>query len=224
VIKFVSTGGVLSETAAGTGQQFFDDEQQAIVDTAHSLGRRVAAHAHNADGINAALRAGVDSIEHGTFLNKESVKLFKKTGAYLVPTLLAGATVSEIASKPDGFFTAAVRDKALRVGPQLIETTRFAHSAGIPIAIGTDSYVSEHGENGREFELLVEAGLTPTEAIFTATIAGADNLGQSKFLGTIEAGKHADIIAVDGDPSANVSELRDIDFVMKAGVVYKAME
>ena len=220
-IKFVSTGGVLSETAAGTGQQFFDDEQEAIVETAHSLGRKVTAHAHNADGINASLRAGVDSIEHGTFANDESIRLFKSTGAYLVPTILAGITVAEIAGSENSFFAKAVRDKAMRVGPQLIENTRRAHRSGVRLAFGTDSYVSQHGENAREFGLLVEAGLTPIEAIVTATVNGADNLGQSDTLGTLESGKHADLIAVDGDPTADVDVLLDVDFVMKAGVVYK---
>ncbi|MEM9531360.1 MAG: amidohydrolase family protein [Pseudomonadota bacterium] len=220
-IKYVSTGGVLSDTAAGTGQQFFDDEQNAIVQTAHSLGRRVTAHAHNADGINAALRAGVDSIEHGTFANAESIRLFKQTGAYLVPTILAGATVAEIARDADSFFAPAVRAKALRVGPQLIENVGLLHRNGVRIAFGTDSYVSQHGDNAREFSLLVEAGLTPLEAIVTATVHGADNLGKSDVLGTLEAGKYADLIAVSGDPTVNVEELRDVVFVMKQGVVYK---
>lgn len=221
-IKFVSTGGVLSETAAGTGKQFFDDELQAIIDTAHSLGRKVTAHAHNADGISAALRLGVDSIEHGTFADKESLRLFRKTGAYLVPTILAGVTVSEIADDENSFFASAVRAKARRVGPQLIESVRIAHKAGIKIAFGTDSYVSNHGLNAREFELLVQAGLTPTEAIQTATVNGADNLGLSDRLGSVEAGKYGDLIAVDGDPTVNVSELLDVDFVMKDGIVYKS--
>ena len=221
-IKFVSTGGVLSETAAGTGKQFFDDELQAIIDTAHSLGRKVTAHAHNADGISAALRLGVDSIEHGTFADKESLNLFRKTGAYLVPTILAGMTVSEIADDENSFFAPAVRAKAKRVGPQLIESVRIANEAGVKIAFGTDSYVSNHGQNAREFELLVQAGMTPTEAIQTATVNGADNLGQSDALGSIEVGKYGDLIAVDGDPTANVSELLDVDFVMKEGVVYKS--
>ena len=221
LIKFVSTGGVLSETEAGTGKQFFDDEIKAIIDTAHSLGRKVAAHAHDTDGIKAALRAGADSIEHGTFADKESFRLFKETGAYLIPTVLAGVTVSEIADDENSFFAPSVRAKAKRVGPQLIETVRIAHEAGVKIAFGTDSYVSNHGENAREFELLVRAGMTAVEAIKTATVNGADNLGKSDVLGTIEVGKLGDLVAVDGDPVENISELLDIDFVMKEGVVYK---
>ena len=220
-IKFVATGGVLSETAAGTGQQFFYDEVKAIVDTAHALGRKVTAHAHDADGINAALRAGVDSIEHGTFSDKESLRLFKKTGAYFIPTLLAGATVSDIAADENSFFVQSVRDKAKKVGPKMIDTLSLAYKKGIKIAFGTDSYVSKHGVNAREFELLVEAGLSPTEAIKTATVYGADNLGKSKSLGTIENGKYADIVAVYGDPTKDIKELMDIDFVMKEGIVYK---
>jgi len=220
-IKFVATGGVLSEVAAGTGQQFFNDEIQAIVDTAHSLGRKVTAHAHNADGINAALRAGVDSIEHGTFADEESLALFEKTGAYLIPTLLAGATVSEIATSKQSFFAPSVNEKALKVGPKLIETLRIAHDRGIKIAFGTDSYVSKHGINAREFQLLVEAGLTPVEAIKTATVYGADNLGKSDELGTIESGKFADIIALNRDPSKDISALKEVDFVMKEGRVFK---
>ncbi|NNL90568.1 MAG: amidohydrolase family protein, partial [Marinicaulis sp.] len=145
-IKLVSTGGVLSETAAGTGQQFFDDELEAIMDTAHAMGRKVTAHAHGADGINAALRAGVDSIEHGTFADNESFRLFKRNDAYLVPTVLAGVTVAEIASDPDSFFAPAVRDKAKLVGPQILEMTRRAHAAGVKIAFGTDTGVSKHGD------------------------------------------------------------------------------
>ena len=220
-IKFVATGGVLSETAAGTGQQFFNDEVKAIIDTAHQLGRKVTAHAHNAVGINAALRAGVDSIEHGTFSDKESLDLFKKTGAYFIPTLLAGATVSDIAADENSFFVQSVRDKAKEVGPQMIDTLSLVYKKGIKIAFGTDSYVSKHGLNATEFGLLVQAGLSPTEAIKTATIYGADNLGKSDVLGSIEAGKFADIVAVHGDPTKDITELMDIDFVMKEGVVYK---
>ena len=222
-IKLVATGGVLSETAAGTGQQFFDDELKAIIDTSHALGRKVTAHAHGTDGINAALRAGVDSIEHATFADKESFRLFRQTGAYLVPTLLAGVSVTEISNDSNSFFPASVRHKALQVGPRMIENVRRAHKAGVKIAFGTDSYVSNHGLNAREFELLVTAGLTPLEAIKTATVNGADNLGKSKILGSLEVGKYADLIAVDEDPSINISALRNVDFVMKEGKVFKGI-
>lgn len=220
-IKLVSTGGVLSETAAGTGQQFFADELKAIMDTAHALGRKVTAHAHGVDGINAALEAGVDSIEHGTFSDQSSFRLFKKTGAYLVPTILAGVTVAEIAASDNSWFPASIRAKASQVGPESLGTTRRAHAAGVKIAFGTDTGVSLHGKNAREFLLLVEAGLTPTEAIRTATVHGADNLGMSDKLGTVEVGKFGDLIAVDGDPTKDVAELLDVDFVMREGVSYK---
>ena len=220
-IKLVSTGGVLSETAAGTGQQFFEDELEAIMNAAHAMGRKVTAHAHGADGVNAALRAGVDSIEHGTFANDESFRLFRRTGAYLVPTILAGVTVAEIADDPDSFFAPAVREKAKQVGPQILDMTRRAHAAGVKIAFGTDTGVSPHGENAREFALLVEAGMTPMEAIRSATVVAAEHLGQFDNFGSLAPGKHADIIAVDGDPLSDVTELEDVDFVMKEGVVYK---
>ncbi len=217
-IKLVSTGGVLSETDAGTDQAFFDDELTAIMDTGHLLGRRVAAHAHGAAGINAALRAGVDSIEHGTYANEESFRLFKRNGAYLVPTILAGVTVSELAAPDDTFMAPPIRAKALAVGPELLEMVRRAHRAGVKIAFGTDSGVSAHGDNAREFELLVDAGLTPEEALITATVHGADNMAMSDALGTLEPGKYGDLIAVDGDPLADISVLRNVAFVMKGGV------
>ncbi len=221
-IKLVSTGGVLSETAAGTGQQFFDDELKAIMDTAHAMGRKVTAHAHGADGVNAALRAGVDSIEHGTFSNNESFRLFKRNDAYLVPTILAGVTVAELADDPDSFLPPPVRAKAKQVGPQILDMTRAAHAAGVKIAFGTDTGVSKHGDNARELSLLVQAGMTPMEAIRSATVIAAEHLGHYDKFGSIETGKFADIIAVDGDPLEDVAELEDVDFVMKEGVAYKA--
>lgn len=222
-IKLVATGGVLSETAAGTGQQFFDDELEAIIATAHSMGRKVTAHAHGADGIEAALRAGVDSIEHGTYATDATFRLFRRTGAYLVPTIIAGVTVAEYASAPDSFMPPSIKEKALQVGPQILDMTRRAHAAGVKIAFGTDSGVGPHGTNPREFQLLVEAGLTPEEAIVAATVNAADHLGMSDRLGAIEVGKFGDLIAVDGDPLADINELMDVDFVMKEGVAYKGV-
>ncbi len=220
-IKLTATGGVLSETEAGTGQQFYEDELKAIMDTAHSLGRRTAAHAHGADGVNSALRAGVDSIEHGTYSTEESFRLFKRNGAFLVPTILAGVTVMKMAEPDDTFMPPPIRAKALAVGPQMMDMVRRAHKAGVKIAFGTDSGVSRHGDNAREFGLLVEAGMTPMEAIHAATINGAANLGKTDVLGTIEPGKYGDLVAVEGDPLSDISALEDIDFVMKEGVVYK---
>ncbi len=220
-IKLTATGGVLSNTAAGLEQQFLPDELAAIVDSAHLMGRRVTAHAHGLKGVNAALQAGVDSIEHGTYLDDESVRLFKKSGAYLVPTLLAGATVSAWADDPNSYLLPPQRAKAREAGPRMLGMARRAHRGGVKIAFGTDTGVSKHGENAKEFQLLVDAGLTPTEAIRAATVSGAANLGQSANLGTVEPGKFGDLVAVRGDPAADVSELLDIDFVMKEGVVYK---
>lgn len=220
-IKLTATAGVLSNTAAGLEQQFFDDELKAIMDSAHAMGRKVTAHAHGVNGINAALRAGVDSIEHGTYLDNESIRLFKRTGAYLVPTLLAGATVVEWAEDPDSFLLPPQRAKALQVGPVMHDMAKRAHEGGVKIAFGTDTGVSKHGENAREFALLVSAGMTPMEAIRAATVAGADNLGKSDVLGSIAPGKYGDLVAVEGDPLSDVTELEDIDFVMKEGVVYK---
>lgn len=220
-IKLTATAGVLSNTAAGLEQQFFDDELKAIMDSAHAMGRKVTAHAHGVNGINAALRAGVDSIEHGTYLDNESIRLFRRTGAYLVPTLLAGATVVEWAEDPDSFLLPPQRAKALQVGPVMHDMAKRAHEGGVKIAFGTDTGVSKHGENAREFALLVSAGMTPMEAIRAATVAGADNLGKSDVLGSIAPGKYGDLVAVEGDPLSDITELEDIDFVMKEGVVYK---
>lgn len=221
-IKFVATGGVLTDTETGTGKQFFDDEFQAIISTAKMLGRRTTAHAHGADGIKSALSAGVDSIEHGTFMDDEAMEMMLRTNTVYVPTTLAGTTVAEEAQKgtsmPD-----AVRKKALEVGPQILQTLSRAHEAGIRIAFGTDSGVSPHGQNAREFSLMTEAGLSPMEAICAATVDAARHIGQVNKLGTIEAGKAADVIAVRLDPLGNIDALRDVAFVMKGGSVFKEL-
>jgi imidazolonepropionase-like amidohydrolase len=221
LIKIVATGAVLSDAAEGLGQQFTDEEMRAIVATAHALGRRVTAHAHGADGINAALRAGVDSIEHGTFLDEESIKLFRARGAYLIPTLLAGATVSEWGADPHTFLSPAARAKALEVGPKMLAMGRRAHAAGLKVAFGTDASVAPHGTNAREFSLMVQAGFSPLEAIRAATVAGADHLGLSGEIGTLAPRKAADLVAVAGDPLQDITLLEHVRFVMKGGVVYR---
>lgn len=222
IIKITATGGVLSNTAAGLGQQFSDPELTAIVDSAHRMGRQVTAHAHGVDGINAFLRAGGDSIEHGAYLDDQSIRLFKSNGAWLIPTLLAGDFVARIASGPDNFFTPAQTAKALEAGPKMLDMARRAHEGGVKIAFGTDSGVSAHGDNAQEFALLVRAGLTPLEAIQAATVGAAEHLRISNEAGKIAPGMPADIVAVAGDPLSDVTELERMRFVMKSGVVYRA--
>jgi len=221
VIKITATGGVLSNTAAGLGQQFSDAELAAIVDSAHRMGRRVTAHAHGADGITSFLKAGGDSIEHGTWLDPEGIALMKKNGAYLVPTLMAGDFVVRIVQGPNNFFTPAQSAKALQAGPMMLDMTRRAHAAGVKIAFGTDTGVSAHGDNAGEFVLLVKAGLTPLEAIQAATVNAADHLQLSSVAGSLTPGHSADLIAVDGDPLKDVTTLQKVGFVMKEGTVYK---
>lgn len=220
LIKITATGGVLSNTAAGLEQQFTEDELAAIADAAHSMGRKVTAHAHGKSGVDAALRAGIDSIEHGTYLDAESIALFKARGATLVPTVLAGATVTGWTNEP--WLPAASRAKAAQVGPLMIEMLRRAHAGGVNVAFGTDTGVSRHGDNAKEFALMVEAGFTPEEAIRSATIVAAEHLQMSKDIGTLEAGKFADLIAVASDPLQDITVLETVDFVMKGGEVYKS--
>ncbi len=222
IVKITATGGVLSNTAAGLNQQFSDDELAAIVGSAHRMGRQVTAHAHGVDGINAFLRAGGDSIEHGTYLDDQAIRLFKANGAWLIPTLLAGDFVARIASGPDNFFTPAQTAKALEAGPKMLDMARRAHEGGVRIAFGTDSGVSAHGDNAQEFALLVRAGLTPLEAIQAATVGAAEHLRISNEAGRIAPGMPADIVAVSGDPLSDVTELERMKFVMKSGVVYRA--
>ncbi|MFG0282838.1 MAG: amidohydrolase family protein, partial [Phycisphaerales bacterium JB039] len=221
LIKLASTGGVLSNTAAGVDQQMFADEIEAIVQAAHMMGRKVACHAHGADGIKAALRAGVDSIEHGTYLDDECIDLFRRTGAYLVPTIHAGKTVAERAADPE-YFSPAIREKAAAVGPQIQSSLGKAYRAGVKIAFGTDVGVGAHGDNAREFVYMREAGMPAMDCLVSATVSAADLCGMADQIGTIEPGKLADIIAVDGDPLADIGVLMDVRFVMKGGVVYKA--
>jgi imidazolonepropionase-like amidohydrolase len=222
IIKITATGGVLSNTAAGLGQQFTDAELASIVEVAHRMGRQVTAHAHGVDGINSFLRAGGDSIEHGTYLDAESIRLFREHQAWLVPTLMAGDYVARLAASPDNFLTPAQTAKALEAGPKMLDMARRAHEGGVRIAFGTDSGVSAHGDNAGEFALLVRAGLTPLEAIQTATVGAAEHLRISQDAGRIAAGMPADLIAVRGDPLTDVTELERVRFVMRSGVVYRA--
>ena len=206
-------------TAAGVGQQFFEDELEAIVEAATRMGRKVAAHAHGADGIKAALRAGVSSIEHGTYLDDEAIDLFVETGAYLVPTIHAGKYVEEKAKIQD-YYPPEIRAKAAAVGPLIQGAFERAHARGVKIAFGTDVGVGKHGTNALEFVYMVEAGMSPSDCIVSATIDAAELCGIGDEVGTLEAGKAADILAVRGNPLKDVEALLEPAFVMKAGVVY----
>ena len=219
LIKITSTGGVLTDRNTGTGQQMEMDELKEVVLAAKRMGRKVASHAHQEDGIMAALEAGVDSIEHGSYTGEKAIKLFKKTGAYLVPTLLAGHTVVEMAQNSD-FMSPAIRDKALKVGAEMQGNLSRAYKAGVKIAYGTDSGVSKHGTNAYEAVLMAKAGMSTLDIIQAATVNAADLLGMSDQLGTLEQGKQADIIATDISPLEDINQLLDVDFVMKGGKVF----
>jgi imidazolonepropionase-like amidohydrolase len=218
-IKFVATGGVLSDIKAGLDQQFTDDEIRSIIETAHRLGRRVAAHAHGTAGINAALEAGVDSIEHGSFLDDRSLQLFLARGAFHVPTIIAGVTAMEMA-RADGVLSPAQIEKAMLVGVKIKEALARSHKAGVTIAFGTDMGVGPHGQNAREFGFLVEAGMRAREAIKAATVNAAKLLDISDEVGMIAAGKSADLIAVESSPLDNISVLERVAFVMARGDIY----
>ena len=220
LIKITSTGGVMTDRATGTGQQMEMDELREIVLAAKRMGRKVASHAHEEDGIIAALEAGVASIEHGSYTGPEAIKLFKKTGAYLVPTLMAGEAVKRAAEESD-YLPEPVRVKAIRVGGDMQGNFAKAQAAGVNVAYGTDSGVSKHGNNAREAVLMVEAGMTEMAVLESATINAADLIDMSDSLGTIEAGKFADIIAVGGSPLDDIEVLHDVDFVMKGGKIFK---
>jgi imidazolonepropionase-like amidohydrolase len=186
------------------------------------MGRQVTAHAHGVDGINAFLKAGGDSIEHGTYLDDASIQLFKQHNAWLVPTLMAGDFVARIASSPDNFFTPAQTAKALEAGPKMLDMAARAHRGGVRIAFGTDTGVSAHGDNAQEFALLVRAGLTPLEAIQAATVGAAEHLRIQNEAGRLAPGMPADLVAVSGDPLTDVTELERVRFVMKGGQVFRA--
>jgi imidazolonepropionase-like amidohydrolase len=220
LIKIMTTGGVNSRIGAGLGRQMFDDEARALIETAHLYGKKVAVHAHGADGINLALRNGADSIEHGTLLDEEGIKLFLKTGAYYVPTLSTVNGYLERIAKDPNAYPPAVRAKIdWRIGITG-QALQKAFPRGVKIAFGTDAGVSKHGRNADEFELMVKHGMPPAEAIKAATVNAADLLGLSGEIGTLEAGQRADLIAVTGDPLKDVTVLKKVEFVMKDGRVH----
>jgi imidazolonepropionase-like amidohydrolase len=220
LIKITATGGVLSQAASGHAPQFTEEEIRAVVEAARDYGFRVAAHAHGAEGMKRAIRGGVHSIEHGTFMDDEAIRLFRKHGTWYVPTISAGRYVGEMAKLPD-YYSPIVRPKAAAVGPQIQRTFAQAWKSGVKIAFGTDAGVFPHGENAKEFAYMVEAGMPPLEAIRSATLSAAELLGRQDTLGAIEPGKLADLIAVEGDPLADIGALQRVRFVMKDGVVYK---
>jgi len=220
VIKISATGGVLSLAKSGQNPQFTLEEMQALIETATDYGMGVAAHAHGAEGMRRAIIAGIRSIEHGTYMTPEIMDLMIEHGTFFVPTMLAGKFVGEKALV-DGYFPAVVRPKAAAIGPVLLDTFSKAYNAGVKIAFGTDSGVSAHGENAQEFELMVNGGMSPMQAIQSATIIAADLLFESNNLGQIAPGMFADIVAVNGNPVDDISLLQAIPFVMKDGVIYK---
>jgi imidazolonepropionase-like amidohydrolase len=219
-IKITATGGVMSLAKSGMNPQFTQEEADAIVATATEYGLHVAAHAHGTEGMRRAVVAGVRSIEHGTFMDDEVMRLMKKQGTFWVPTLLAGAFVGEKA-KVDGYLPEVGRVKAAEIGPAMSDTFARGYKAGVKIAFGTDSGVSPHGENAREFALMVAGGMPPMEAIQAATVTAAELLGESQNLGQVAPGYFADIIAVMGDPLADITVLESVSFVMKGGEVYR---
>jgi imidazolonepropionase-like amidohydrolase len=220
LIKIATTGGVLSLARSGDAPLLSDEELAAIVKTARDYGMPVTAHAHGAEGMKRAIRAGVQTIEHGTYLDEEGMRLMKEKGTWLVPTISAGRYVAERA-KQAGFFQEIVRVKAATIGPEIQGMFARAYKAGVKIAFGTDQGVAPHGDNAKEFQYMVEAGMPPLEAIRAATLNGATVMGLEKDLGTIESGKLADIVAVSGDPVKDITNMMKMAMVMKDGVVYK---
>jgi imidazolonepropionase-like amidohydrolase len=220
VIKITATGGVLSIAKDGSGPQFTDAELKAIIETAKDYGMHTAAHAHGVEGMKRAILAGITTIEHGTKMNEEIMGLMKEKGTFYVPTISAGRFVAEQAKVP-GYYHPLVVPKALEIGSQVQETFGKAYKAGVKIAFGTDAGVFPHGDNGKEFGFMVEGGMPAMEAIKSATVVSAGILGMADKIGTIEAGKLADIVATDENPLKNIKTMETVSFVMKEGVVYK---
>lgn len=221
VIKITATGGVLSVAKDGSGPQFTVEEVKAIVDASNDYGYVTAAHAHGEEGMKRAVLGGIHSIEHGTFMNAEIMELMKERGTYYVPTISAGKFVYNIARTKPQYFPAMVRAKALEIGPKIQDTFGEAYKAGVKIAFGTDTGVSPHGDNGKEFGYMVEAGMPAYEAIKSATMGASELLRISDKYGSLESGKMADIVGVKGNPLEDISLMENVSFVMKDGVIYK---
>ena len=221
LIKIMPSGGVLSVNDDPNRQLMADDEIKAVIDTAHALGLKVAAHAHGKQAIDAAVRLGVDSIEHGSFADEESYKLMKQHGTYLVPTLLVAQTVYDVAKAHPEQLNPSSAEKALMVAPRIQKNLHDAYEAGVKIAFGTDQALAPHGTNAKEFALMVQAGMTPMDAIVAATGSAADLIGDTQDIGSVRPGRYADIVAVDSDPLTDIHALERVQFVMKGGEVYK---
>ena len=220
LIKIMPSGGVLDESSSPDNAQMTIEEIKAVVAAAHDYGFTVAAHAHGAEAIRRAVIAGVDSIEHGTFMTEEDMKLMKEHGTWYVPTIIAGRYVAEMAAVP-GYYPPQVAAKALKVGPVIQKTAGRAYKAGVKIAFVTDAAVYPHGQNAKELEYMVEAGMPNAYVLQTATTHAAELLKQSTDIGSLEVGKYADIIGVRGDPLADISVMQHVEFVMKGGVIFK---
>ena len=220
VIKVTATGGVLSVARDGSAPQFQQDELDAVVQTAKDFGMHVAAHAHGDEGMQRAVLAGVYSIEHGTLMSEATMKLMVEKGTYLVPTITAGMTAAQLADVP-GYYPEVVAEKARRIGAQSQSTFGKAYKSGVKIAFGTDAGVYPHGDNYREFIYMTEAGMPNIEALQSATYQNAIFMGIEDKLGQVEAGKIADIVAVNGDPVSDISVMKNVVFVMKDGKVFK---
>ena len=221
VIKIMPSGGVLDQSSSGDNAQLTLDEIKAIVSTAHDYGFTVAAHAHGAEAIRRAVIGGVDSIEHGTYMDEADMKLMKEHGTWYVPTIIAGDYVAHKAQIP-GYYPPQVAAKAAAIGPLILGTAGRAYKAGVKIAFGTDAGVYPHGENAHEFELMVQAGMPSMFTLQAATTHAAELLKHDKDIGSVTAGKFADLVAVPGNPVEDISQMKKVSFVMKEGVVYKS--
>jgi imidazolonepropionase-like amidohydrolase len=222
-IKITATGGVLSMAKDGMGPHFKEDEIASIVSAAKDLGFSVAAHAHGDEGMARAIRAGVTTIEHGTYMSEATMDLMIAKGCYLIPTISAGMSAAINAEKP-GYFPEIIAKKARVIGPLILDTFSKAYKKGVPIGFGTDAAVFPHGDNAKEFEYMVQGGMPAMEAIQTATSVNAKILKETENIGTIAEGRFADIVAVKGDPIIDITLLQSIDFVMKGGKVYKSAD
>lgn len=219
LIKAMPSGGVMDLGTNGSGPQMSEAEIKAIVDTAHDYGMKVAVHAHGAEAIRRSVVAGVDSVEHGTFMDDEDIRLMKEHGTFYCPTVYTGQYVAEQAK--EGMYPPTVARKALEVGPQIMKTVARAYQGGVKFAYGTDAGVYPHGQNWEDFIYLVKAGLPPAYTLQMATINAAELLGHQDELGSVSPGKYADLVAVPGNPLDDISVMSKVNFVMKAGLVYK---